>query len=130
MRRDAHLHPTVDRPRRALRVKRNEVKRRAFLPGGMVGFAQAMLEEAARELSAVSRGIGPAHARLGQRFAHARDRVVVQLVEILRRAVPVGGPVGLVHREEREALAEQALVGGGIGRHGAWRRRGVVIAEP
>ena len=57
--------------------------------GRVIRAAQAVLEEVAHERAAAAGDVRSADARRRQRAAHGVDRVVVQLVEFLRRAAPV-----------------------------------------
>jgi hypothetical protein len=51
--------------RRALRMERNEIERRADLAGGVICAAQAMLEEVARPSPAAARRVRPATRAVG-----------------------------------------------------------------
>src|SRR5690606_14514760 len=84
-----HADVAVDVPRRALRVERDEVEGRARLARRVIRSAKAMLDEIARETAAASRGVGAADAGLRNRAANGRHGVVVELQELLARALPV-----------------------------------------
>jgi hypothetical protein len=64
---DAHLHVAVHDLRGALGVEGEEVDRRARLARGVVGAAQAVLQEVAQERARrPARGVRPAHPGRGQ----------------------------------------------------------------
>ena len=81
--------------RRALGVEGDEVDRGALGAGGVVGAAQAVLEEVAQERVVPARRVRPAYPGRGQGAAHGVHGVVVKLVELLGRPLPVAD-VGLV----------------------------------
>ncbi len=66
-----------------------------FAPRGVVGAAQAVLEEVAQERILSARRVRPAHPGRGQGAAHGVHGVVVELVELFGSAFPVAD-VGLV----------------------------------
>ena len=63
--RDAHADVVIRIGGRAFGVEGNEVERGAHLASRVVGSAQAVLDEIARELSAAARGVRAAHACRG-----------------------------------------------------------------
>src|SRR5687767_1691037 len=87
---DSHADMAIGkRRRRSLRVKRQEIQRRADLACRMILPAQAVLEKILHELAAVSRRIRTTNTRRRQRPSHTIDRVIVQLPKLLRRSFPV-----------------------------------------
>ena len=90
---DAHPHVAFDDPRRSLGVKRHEIERRSDLAGGMVGAAEAVLDEIPENLlrprTIRSRDFGPADPGLRQRTFEAVSGEVVQLLKLLRCTAPI-----------------------------------------
>ena len=65
-------------------------------PRGVVSPRGDVLQEAVHERAARAGHVRSSHARVRQRAPHARDREIVELVELLGRALPVGRKIRLV----------------------------------
>ena len=79
----AHAHAVLDERRAAFRVERDEVERRAGLAGRVVRARRRVLQERAQHRLRAARHFRAADLRRRQRAAHAFDREVVELVELV-----------------------------------------------
>lgn len=81
---------SIDEERRAFGVERNEIKGRSLAAGCMIGAMSAMLKGGAEIGSGgATSHFGAADTSGGQSFADRVDCIVLELVELLGRAIPV-----------------------------------------
>src|SRR6185503_4392315 len=78
-----HAHAILDETWTAFGVERDQVERRADLAGGVVGPRRRVLEKPAEHRLRAAGHFRTADAGRRQRPAHALDREVVQLVELV-----------------------------------------------